>query len=239
MTKYNRTSRNNYKSQAGSERISMYGYNSNDSLRGSTNNDFIYGGNGDDSLLGNNGNDYLSGDIGNDIINGGTGNDSLAGGNGIDTLVGDTGNDYMWGEQGDDILNGGAGNDILYGGAGNDILYGGDGKDCLNGYGTGGTEYDTLTGNGGPDTFILGGSWAVSYLGVGHATITDFSNAQGDTLQVYGSQSDYSLGKTANLSGGSALDTGIYYQQDLIAVVQDTTDVNLSSNFTFISQMIG
>jgi hypothetical protein len=62
------------------------------------------------------------------------------------------------------------------------------------------------------------------YLGDDYATITDFNYLEGDKFQVYGSSADYSLG-TSNWSGSDALDTGIYYQGNLIAVVQDTTDV--------------
>ncbi|MEH1911183.1 MAG: hypothetical protein V7L05_05820 [Nostoc sp.] len=70
--------------------------------------------------------------------------------------------------EGNDILYGGSnptysGNDSLYGGSGDDLLYGGAGNDRLDGYSTSGTEYDTLVGGDGSDTFVLGGSWGVSY----------------------------------------------------------------------------
>jgi len=160
-------------------------------------------------------------------LNGGAGNDTLIGGAGNDTLIGGSGND---------ILNGGAGNDTLIGGAGNDTL---------NAYGGNVGEYDILTGefsssqpgvqdpSDGGDLFVLGDTFGAYYLNAGYATITDFYWAEGDKFQVYGSQSDYSL-SFQNWSGGSATDTLIYYQNDLIGVVEDTTNVILSADFIFV-----
>ena len=86
--------------------------------------------------------------------------------NGV-SQVGTQGNDWLTGDTTNDTLKGGRGNDTLLGMAGNDKLCGGRGNDILNGYGTSGTEYDTLSGGLGHDTFVLGGSWGVSYLGNG------------------------------------------------------------------------
>jgi hypothetical protein len=47
------------------------------------------------------------------------------------------------------------------------------------------------------------------------------------SVEVAGNLSDYSLDKSSSYSGGSALDTGIYYQNDLIAVVQDKTNLGI------------
>jgi Ca2+-binding RTX toxin-like protein len=132
-------------------------------------------------------------------------------------------------------LYGESGNDYLSGWSGNDYLSGGNGNDILDGYAETGTEFDTLLGGAGADTFVLGGpSWGISYLGSGHATITDFYWAEGDKFQVTGNASNYSLGYSQDLSGSTALDTGIYYNGDLIAVVQDTTNVLLPNDFIFV-----
>jgi Ca2+-binding RTX toxin-like protein len=151
------------------------------------------------------------------------GNDTIWGNNGNDTISGGAGNDYLYGRNG---------NDYLLGGSGHDHLYGGDGNDRLDGYPTSGTESDTLSGGAGFDTFVLGGSWGVSYPGSGYATITDF-NGQYDWLEVRGSSSNYSL-SYSSWSGGSATDTLLYYGNDLIAVIQDTTNVQWSRDFQWV-----
>lgn len=193
---------------------------------------------GDDTVFGNGGNDTLFGNDGNDYLYGGQGNDFLDGWVGNDALVGWGGNDTLWGYDGDDTLG-----DWYHGEAGSDELNGEAGNDTLYGYGRGieGLEYDTLTGGSGADKFVLGQETNSSvygyayYLGGDYATITDFNYWEGDKFQAYGSSADYSLG-TSNWSGSDALDTGIYYQGDLIAVVQDRSgsDVLLSEDFNFV-----
>lgn len=197
-----------------------------------------------DLLQGNNTADSLDGGEGDDILLGANGNDNLVGGNGNDSLDGGNGNDTINGDYGDDTLSGGNGKDLLTGGEGSDFLVGGRGNDTLLGFASTSTvaEYDTLTGGNGADTFVLGESkWSirpapdvfVGYLGDGFATIADFNSVQGDKIQIAGNIKDYSLDQTLNLAGGIALDTAIYYQGDLIGVVQDTTVVDLAVDFTF------
>jgi Ca2+-binding RTX toxin-like protein len=156
---------------------------------------------------------------------------------GDDVFIGEAGADSYGGNWGNDTIYGGAGDDSLYGNnwlsfslddSGEDVLYGGDGNDYLNG----GKGSDTLTGGAGADTFDLHfGSYVYdAYSSID--TITDFSHDQGDKIEVLGSLSNYSLDQTQNLSGGSGLDTAIYYGDSyLIAIVQDTTQVSLSSDF--------
>lgn len=94
-------------------------------------------------------------------------------------IVGTSGADHLTlGNQGG-MLAGGAGDDALYGGIGNDALSGGDGNDVL----TGGKGADTLTGGAGADRFVVrlgdtGGTIAAG------DTITDFSEAQGDRIDL-------------------------------------------------------
>jgi len=199
--------------------------------------DAIYGRGGDDTLSGRGGDDDLYGGGGNDLLRGGDDNDRLYGGNQNDRLYGDNGNDLLLGQQGNDSLYGGNGNDSLNGGAGNDFIYGQRGNDTLTGgsgndYLAGGISangqsgYDMVTGGSGADNFSLQGYSSMHYLGLGFATITDFSRAEGDKILVgnYGANNNnyYSLG-TGDWGGTAALDTAIYFQGDLIARVYDNT----------------
>jgi Ca2+-binding RTX toxin-like protein len=232
----------------------MVGNGGDDTLTGGAEDDTIYGGEGNDSLEGGDDDDFLYGDADNDTLHGQAGDDKLYGGTGDDFLYGGTGNDRLHGQEGndylsggrngDDYLSGGSGNDTLYGRTGNDellghtgndLLGGGDGNDFLDGYSWdgNGTEYDTLEGGGHADLFVLGrASTGISYQGAGYALITDFDWREGDKIQVYG-RTGYSLG-TQNLAGSSALDTLIFHNGDVIGVVQDTTDVSLTSDFIYL-----
>ncbi|MCC5614971.1 hypothetical protein LC605_07750 [Nostoc sp. CHAB 5836] len=194
----------------------IYGTALSDVIDGTNVNDIIYG--YPAFGYGSGGNDY----DGFDTLYGYAGNDALYGGNQDDILYGGSGQDNLYGQ---------GGKDILYGGTGSDILYGGSGNDLLDGYGFTGIEYDTLVGGSGSDTFVLGGFWGVSYQDFGFATITDW-NPLSDLIKTVGNSSQYSL-VYSDLSGGSALDTQIYYGLDLIANVQDTTNVIVSLDFIF------
>jgi Ca2+-binding RTX toxin-like protein len=171
-----------------------------------------YGTSGDDSY------GYIS-DITEPVLAYGYGgNDGLWGGAYNDTFYGGTGDDYLDGGDGDDLLYGGAGNDILVGDVGN----------------------DTMRGGAGADTFDIGSAGFLSnttsvYVDISSVdTIADFSRNQGDKIGVIGSLSDYSLSQTQNISGKNALDTAIYYQNNLIAVARDTTQVSLLEDFIFV-----
>jgi Ca2+-binding RTX toxin-like protein len=101
--------------------------------------------------------------------------------------------------------------------------------------GVNGNELDTLTGGLGADQFQLGNAAGSFYLNSGgssFATILDFKAIEGDKIRVNGNVFGYTLDKTFNFSGGPALDTGIYKNGDLIGVVQDTTNVFASRDFT-------
>ena len=168
--------------------------------------------------------EYYYGTEGNDYYNHLNSNDLVA--------YGYAGNDEIWGDSGNDSLYGWTGDDSLYGWTGDDYLSGGDGNDRLDGYALSSIEYDTLTGGAGSDTFVLGGSWGVSYQDFGYATITDW-DGQFDYIETIGDASQYSFGYT-DWSGSSALDTEIYFGNELIGVVQDTTDVNFARDFIFV-----
>jgi len=184
----------------------------------------------DGIYYGTSGDDFLQLSLDNPIGYGLAGNDALYGSNGSDdTLYGNRGSDFLVGNGGDDVLVGGYGFDSLYGGDGSDELSGGAGNDYLYAYG-GGTEFelDTLEGGTGADTFVLGGDGAF-YLegGEQYALIVDFSRAEGDKLRVFGSISDYSL--EVNVFG-----VYVNYQNELIAVVDNVTDLSLELDFNFV-----
>jgi Ca2+-binding RTX toxin-like protein len=167
----------------------------------------------DDNLAGTAGNDTFNGDGGNDTLTGGAGNDTYyvpgsgakvveQAGGGTDTVIahtytlganvenlvisndspaawagtGNELNNVIVGNSLNNVISGLDGNDTLDGGLGNDQILGGGGNDILLGGGGG----DTLTGGTGADTFVLG-------VGFGTDKVVDFSQAQGDTVEVVGS----------------------------------------------------
>jgi Ca2+-binding RTX toxin-like protein len=182
-----------------------------------------FGTNGNDtfSYVGND-NLYAQGYAGQDVISGYIYNDLIDGGAGNDTLIGGGGNDSLLGKQGNDLLVGGAGNDTLDG--------------FSEGYNQ---EIDTLLGGPGADTFVLGDTTGSSYLGgrdsngrdASYALIKDWDSS--DFIQVHGGTSHYRLVKDRNWFGSSTNDTGIYLGNDLIGVIQDSTNVS-KKNFVFV-----
>jgi Ca2+-binding RTX toxin-like protein len=95
---------------------------------------------------------------------GSTATDRIVGAGGADLLDGSQGDDFLSGMGGDDSLKGGDGFDTLDGGAGADLMEGGPGDDLL----TGGLGSDRFVGRRGNDRDV----------------IADFSQAQGDRLNV-------------------------------------------------------
>ena len=172
--------------------------------------DTLHGGYGDDTLIGEAGNDILDGGPGHDHLYGGPGDDILDGGPGDDTIDGGEGSDLLdfsdatggiditltqsasststgeipglgtdtysnmegvIGSDYDDTITGSDHDDRLFGGEGNDELFGGSGDDTLDG----GAGDDTMTGGLGADVFKAG---------EGQDTITDFSQPDGDVLDI-------------------------------------------------------
>ena len=182
-------------------------------------------------MLGGSGEDFLDGGAGNDTLWGDSGSDQLIGGDGLDQLLGGSGGDF---------LKGGAGNDTFWGDSGDDTLLGGDGNDYLDGFGGGAEEIDSLTGGTGFDTFVIGDAAGVDYQSGGSddtedlsfAIISDFLGGE-DFIQASGSSSDYEL-VSDDLLGTGNQDTGIYLADDLIAIVENTTDVNFDRDFLFV-----
>ncbi|MCB8765102.1 polysaccharide deacetylase family protein [Planktothrix agardhii] len=232
----------------------------NDVLKGGDGNDILNGDGGNDKLTGQLGDDGLSGGIGNDTLSGGVGNDSLSGGADNDKLNGNAGNDLLNGDAGNDTLSGGVGNDKLSGGAdndklngnaGNDLLNGDAGKDTLNGgdgddtlIGVDSTsatpgkeEIDVLTGGQNKDRFVLGDSSQAYYNDTGsgdYALISDFK-LNNDTIQLYGSASNYQLQSRYSLSGntGTAIWLTTSGSKELIAIVKADKTLNLTDSKAF------
>jgi transposase len=98
-----------------------------------------------------------------DKLNGTKANDNLSGLGGDDALKGDGGDDWLFGGADDDLLNGGPGNDWLFGGPGN----------------------DKLTGSAGADLFVF------NQAAFGNNTVTDFTEAQGDHIDLRGLRLSY------------------------------------------------
>lgn len=133
----------------------------------------------------------------------------------------------------------------FYGTAGSDNLIGTADSDYLAAYGGGFTqEIDILTGGLGADTFAIGDSSGMAYQGgvvpnhnldYSYALITDFSWQEGDKIQAYGDAGLYKL-EYGSWSGTAAQDTGVYYNNDLIAVMQDKSgpDVSIGLDFNFV-----
>ena len=192
-------------------------------LRGGTGNDVLAA--GVDGVIG----DTLSGDAGDDQLDGGAGNDVLRGGAGADVLAGGAGTDtasYYTGTvgilvslatglgsggeaQGDTLtgienLNGGQGGDSLYGNADANALQGWNGNDVL----VGRAGKDMLTGGVGGDRFTFA-AIGESVVGANADRITDFSQAQGDKVDLAGIDANGAMaGDQAFSFIGSGLFTG-------------------------------
>lgn len=175
--------------------------------------------NGTDFIIANGDDDTINSLLGDDTVRGGGGKDTIFGALDDDKLFGNDGNDTLNGADGDDTLLGGSGRDFLTGRSGNDALNGGSGNDTIEGsaVGFGGvfaSQFDTLAGGADADVFVLGETaFGSYYIGNGQATITDFSKAAGDTIQLAGSSIPYNFA----LNGA---DTEISKGGDIIAVVQ-------------------
>lgn len=161
----------------------------------------------------------FKGGSGNDTLDGSAANGPLLGqgGAGHDRLVGGSGNDVLLGGAGRDTLVGGAGVDILDGGTGNDVLIGGLGR-------------DVLTGSSGADVFrFLSTDDLPAPQGrVGPETITDFSQAQGDRIDLSAIDADVTApGNQAFLFANNL--EFIRYQPGLL-----TTEIDQSRGETLV-----
>ncbi|MDV3351237.1 family 16 glycosylhydrolase [Leptothoe sp. LEGE 181152] len=225
----------------------LFGDRGRDILNGGAGDDKLDGGWGHDQLNGEDGDDYLFGDRGRDILNGGTGGDELDGGLGQDHLDGGAGNDLLEGNFGHDYLQGGLGNDQLFGDKGRDSLIGVDINASTRTALVGINEIDILTGGEGADIFYLGDTTSAFYddgdnLSLGeydYALISDFNYKQNDLIQLHGSLDDYLLEATAeDLEQGIGIYLKTAGQNELIGIVENVTDLNLSNQFFKIADSV-
>ena len=160
----------------------------------------------DNKIHGNNEDNILRGQDNDDTLRGYGGDDSIYG-------ESDNGGPFV---HGDDLIYGGPGDDYINGNGGDDTIHGDEGNDRLTGsYGS-----DLLFGGAGADEFHIGAE-----LGPDYDIIKDYSLGQGDLVRVF--NFGYTI-SYENLIGGSALDTVIRNNGvDLMAIVQDTTNVNV------------
>lgn len=119
-------------------------------------------------------------------------------------------------------------NDTIVGNGANNFLAGGAGNDILRGNG----GFDMLVGGTGSDAFVLGDAITLDGLGSDFVTIADWTPGV-DFIVTGGNPNAYSFG-FANVSGSSLLDTVVFFGNDAIAVVEDTTNVNLVRDFVFV-----
>jgi Ca2+-binding RTX toxin-like protein len=91
----------------------------------------------------------------------------------------------------DHFLTGTGGNDTLVGLSGNDFIIGGGGNDYINS----GAGDDTVSGGAGADSFVFSNN---NVTGGGQTTILDFSEAQGDKINVHAIDANTALAGDQN-----------------------------------------
>ena len=242
---------------------SLLGGAGNDSIKGGDGDDYLNGGDGDDTIVGGNGTDTMYGGAGYDILDFADGdqglnfNMQLFGGWGYDAWGNnDDFNDYyhgfevISGTSADDVMKAdvNAGNDSfpnldvdLIGEAGNDYLSGsglaqsldgGTGADTL--VGAGGD--DTLTGGAGADVFNYRGSSGGNRYGFvfsGTDTITDFSAAEGDVIQL--SQNVYGISDLSDVTFDStSSELFVAGRTDAIAILDGVSSFDVNASIELI-----
>ncbi|NEO42873.1 MAG: calcium-binding protein [Moorea sp. SIO4A3] len=215
------------------------------SLNSSFNRSQIFGGRSNDILVSRATSTTFNGGNGSDILTSTSGNNSFSGGESDDILVGGIGNDTLDGGEGNDIIAGLSGDDSISGGLGDDTLTGGGISVSQDGNSTtikviDTSGIDTLSGGEGADRFVLGGksqllpestaTTVIQYDEAGnddYALITDFDTSE-DVIQLGGSKSDYRLGSSPiGLPSG----TGIFLGNELTAIVQGSSELDLSASY--------
>lgn len=110
----------------------------------------------------------------------------------VELVVGTDADNRIDGTDGADTLTGSAGSDNIFGYAGDDVLAGRQGA-------------DTLSGGAGADEFLFDGGAGADALAkaasLGTDTITDFSNADGDSFGL--SNADFGFGDAGTLTAGA------------------------------------
>lgn len=210
------------KTYANVENIVLQGSGLLNAIGSDTANNVLTGNSANNTLYGLGGNDTLSGGTGDDTMYGGAGNDTYylvdAGdiafedyNSGIDTLISSFSIDIDFSYNFENITLSGTTALNAYGNSSNNRLIGNSGANVLDGYG----GNDTLTGAAGADLFKL------DAYGTGNSdTITDFTTAQGDKIELnfWGLPSSLTSG---NLRQGAGITTAA--QADDFLIYNSTT----------------
>ena len=192
------TAGTNAVTMTGTAGATLWGSNANDSLNGAAGGETINAYDGDDILIGGP-SDILKGGLGNDTYQFfiGFGSNTITDNSGINTLdfsqvtsggvidISNTSTSQSYGGGSIQLTSGtlianvtgsATASSSIMGNSLNNVLIGGAGADQLEGNG----GNDTLTGGAGADIFVM--DYSVS--GSNHVTITDFSEAQGDKIDI-------------------------------------------------------
>ncbi|NCQ97224.1 MAG: hypothetical protein GPJ13_19105 [Microcystis aeruginosa W11-06] len=150
----------------------------------------------------------------------------------------------FYGTSGNNTINriGSNTNDRLFGLNGNDTLTGGNGNDWLQGAsgGAGTTAHidlDVLIGGGGTDYYVLGTGNTSFYMSSGYATLREFDIRYdwvvlANGIDYYSSRIQL---QTINISGGSAADTLISLDGNLIGVIEDRNFTTVDRGQLFLN----
>lgn len=198
-----------------------------------------------ENAIGGQGDDTIFGSSINNEIKGGKGNDNINGKDGDDRLFGNEGNDIIYGGKGNDTITGG----VQSGNLEQDTLVGNEGSDIFELSNSHSERYKNLLirSNFNPHSFygvsihLLEITVPSFYFGKGdedYALIEDFTKGE-DKIRILGITSlggdiihSYSLRKVQG--NANAINTNIYYNDDLIGIVSGA-DIELTQEyFTFV-----
>ena len=156
-------------------------------------------------------------------------------------IIGSQENDNLIATKEADRISGLLGNDLIVGKQSNDTLLGGEGEDTLNGtYSTsrhpGRGEVDTLSGDLGADTFVLGDAANTYYTGFGADDYTIIENFElDDTIQLKGEAKDYFLAAGRVVDGSSSTAIIEAESEDLIGLIKNADNMSLTGDrFSYI-----
>lgn len=104
------------------------------------------------------------------------------------------------------------------------IVVGSFANDSLTAYNGTANEVDVLVGGRGADVFVAGNRFGIHYLNQAIAIVADYNFAQGDVVQLSSLGSGRYTYRRGNFGlGNSATDTVIYYNNNAIMALADTT----------------
>ena len=255
----------------GGEADILFGGSGSDLLKGGAGEDALNGGKGADYLNGGTGIDVLTGGNGNDVyvvntaadmvIEGdqtGSGRDTvrsasidlrltdyanienlkLTGGNDLN-LEGNSMANKLIGNGGDNTIRGFAGIDNIKGLAGDDRLFGGPSADQI----TGGLGRDEMTGGGQSDIFIFDGAVQTGTTNISRDLIRDFTQAEGDLIDLSGIDAKPASGDQAfdfiGMSAFSSVKGQVRFRQTGVDTTRIQGDINGDGTADFEIELTG